>query len=220
MTIRFSIVIIACLQFGPALCPRPATADELAGYMSLFNGRDLAGWEGKQAWFQVRDGAIVAGSLDRPIPNNEFLCSKKKFGNFVLKLRARLVGPPASNAGIQIRSKRIPNHHEVEGYQVDMAIQGERNIWGALYDESRRREMLSIPDQVELAKVYRHGDWNDFTIRCEGRRIRIWVNDYLTVDYTEPDPDIPQRGIIGLQIHSGPPSEAWYKDIYIQELSG
>jgi hypothetical protein len=39
-----------------------------------------------------------------------------------------------------------------------------------------------------------------------------------TVDYTERDAKIPQRGIIGLQIHGGGPSEAWYKELRIKEL--
>ena len=38
------------------------------------------------------------------------------------------------------------------------------------------------------------------------------------VDYTELDDTLEQRGLIGLQIHGGPPSEAWYKDITIKEL--
>jgi len=39
-----------------------------------------------------------------------------------------------------------------------------------------------------------------------------------TVDYTEGDAKIARTGIIGLQIHGGPPTEAWYKDITIKVL--
>jgi putative membrane-bound dehydrogenase-like protein len=210
------LILVTTIGLIVPVAAQPPAPD---GFTALFDGRSLEGWEGKAEWFRVRDGAIVAGTLGRPIPNNEFLCTKREYDNFVLKLKAKLVGPVTSNAGIQIRSKRVPNHHEVEGYQVDMAIQGERNIWGALYDESRRRVMLSIADQEGLSKAYRHGEFNEFTIRCEGRRIRTWVNGYLTVDYTEPERNIPQSGIIGLQIHSGPPSEAIYSDIYLRELN-
>jgi len=38
------------------------------------------------------------------------------------------------------------------------------------------------------------------------------------VDYTETDDSIASTGIIGLQVHGGPPSEAWYKDITIKEI--
>jgi hypothetical protein len=68
------------------------------------------------------------------------------------------------------------------------------------------------------AGVLKPDDSNDYVIRCEGPRIRLTVNGLQTVDYTEPDEKIPRTGIIGLQIHSGGPSEAWFKDITIVEL--
>ncbi|MHC4155994.1 MAG: family 16 glycoside hydrolase, partial [Planctomycetota bacterium] len=53
---------------------------------------------------------------------------------------------------------------------------------------------------------------------CVGPRVQLWMNGYQTVDYTEPDASIDQTGVIGLQIHSGPPAEAWYKDIKIRVI--
>jgi hypothetical protein len=67
------------------------------------------------------------------------------------------------------------------------------------------------------AKVNVEG-WNDYVIRAEGPRVQLWLNGKQTVDYTEKEPDIARRGIIAVQIHGGPPSEAWYKEIYIKEL--
>lgn len=58
----------------------------------------------------------------------------------------------------------------------------------------------------------------EYKIRCQGQRIQLWINGRQTVDYREPDDSIERRGLIGPQIHGGPPSEAWYKDIVIQEL--
>ncbi|HEV3024517.1 MAG TPA: DUF1080 domain-containing protein, partial [Pirellulales bacterium] len=69
-----------------------------------------------------------------------------------------------------------------------------------------------------VAKVLKRDDWNDYRIRCQGKRIQLWINGLQTVDYTEPDDSLEQRGLIGLQIHGGPPSEAWYKEIMIEEL--
>ena len=65
--------------------------------------------------------------------------------------------------------------------------------------------------------MLKRDDWNEYRILAVGKRIQLWINGLATVDYTEPDDAIPQRGIIGLQIHGGPPSEAWYKDITIEE---
>ena len=195
------------------------SAAEPSKPISLFDGKTLAGWEGNLKMFRVEQGAIVAGSLKQSIPNNEFLCTKRRFDNFELRLKAKLVGD-GENAGIQFRSKRIPNHFEVKGYQCDMGRSERRLIWGSLYDESRRRKFLAQGDNERLAKVFKPNDWNQFVVRCQGKHIQIWVNGLQTVDYKEKDAKIEQRGIIGLQIHGGPPAEAWYKDIEIKLLAG
>ncbi|NQT87050.1 DUF1080 domain-containing protein, partial [bacterium] len=91
--------------------------------------------------------------------------------------------------------------------------------WGAIYDESRRRKMLARPGAATLKKALKMGEWNDYVIRCDGKRIQLWLNGVQTVDYTEQDSKIPLKGIIGLQIHGGGPSEIWYKDIEIEELA-
>jgi len=184
--------------------------------VSLFDGKTFNGWEGNLKAFRIADGAIVGGTLKRRIPRNEFLCTKKRYGDFELRLKCRLLGKGA-NAGIQIRTERIPNHHEVRGYQADM---GGRNdyYWGALYDESRRNKILAKPDKKTLAKALKRGDWNEYVIRCAGPKIQLFLNGVKTVDYTEPDAKIARTGIIGLQIHGGPPSEAWYKDITIRVI--
>jgi hypothetical protein len=189
-----------------------------AGFVSIFDGKTLKGWEGNLKMFRVEDGAIVAGTQKERIPNNEFLCTKKKYGDFELRLQAKLEGK-GKNAGIQFRSERIPNHHEVIGFQADIGVMKDNElIWGALYDESRRRKFLVIGDQAELKKSVKPDGWNDFVIRCEGSHIQIKVNGYLAVDYVEKAADIADAGIIGVQIHSGEPAEASYRKIRIKEL--
>lgn len=184
-----------------------------AAPVSLFDGRSFNGWEGPLEFFRIEDGCIVGGSLDKKIPKNQFLATKKAFSDFDLRLKFKVVGKGV-NAGIQVRSRRVPNHHEMVGYQADI---GQR-YWGSIYDESRRRRVLAQADFDALMKVVRLEGWNDYRILCEGKRVRLWINGHQTVDYTEPDDSVEQHGIIGLQIHSGPPTEAWYKDITIQEL--
>jgi hypothetical protein len=180
----------------------------------LFDGKTLEGWEGDLTWFRVAEGAVVAGSLAKPIPQNEFLCSRREFGDFELRLKVRLVAGKG-NGGIQFRSKRVPNSREMAGYQADMAT----GYWGGLYDESRRAKFLGTrAEEGVIAKILMPNDWNDYVIRCEGPRVRLWLNGQLTTEFTEPDAAIPRTGAIGLQIHGGPPSEAWYKDLEIEEL--
>ena len=181
----------------------------------LFNGKSFAGWNGNLQIFRIESGAIVGGSLQDKIARNEFLCTDKQYSDFVLRAKFKLLGDPTkANAGIQFRSQRIPNDHEVIGYQADMG----QNYWGALYDESRRKKVLAQPNLNELKKVLKLNDWNEYEIRAEGNRIRLSINSFQTVDYTEADDNIAQTGCICVQIHAGPPSEAWYKDMTIEPI--
>jgi len=197
-----------------ALVPTLLLAADEEGFTPVFDGKSLKGWEGNEKMFRVEDGAIVAGTLKEKIPRNEFLCTEKKYGDFELRMKVKLVGEGA-NAGIQFRTKRISNPpNEVSGYQADM---GE-GWWGALYDESRRNKILAGPKKEDMDKVVKKGDWNDYVIRAEGNRIQLWVNGTKTVDYIEDDDKIDRAGVIAVQIHGGPPSEASYKEIRIKEL--
>lgn len=185
------------------------------GFTRLFDGRTLDGWHGDRDVFRVEDGQIVGGNLQEPIARNEFLRSDEQYEDFELRLQFKLAGE-RPNAGVQIRTQEIPGDHEVSGYQADLGP----GWWGCLYDESRRRRILAGPPEAERGKPVRENKWNDYRIRCEGPRIRLWINGVQTVDYTEPDPDIPRSGIIALQVHSGPPMEARYRDLRIKVLDG
>jgi hypothetical protein len=200
-------------SFCVVLLGSSALAAEPGAFTPLFDGKTFDGWKGNLKVFRIEDGAVVGGSLLGPVARNEFLCAKKEYGDFELRLKFKLLGNGV-NGGVQIRSRRIPNHHEMIGYQADMAD----GFWGCLYDESRRNKVLAGPPPAERSRFIHHEDWNDYRIRCEGRRIRLWVNGHQTVDYTEPDTSLPQSGLIGLQIHGGAASEAWYKDIRIRDL--
>ena len=163
----------------------------------------------------IEDGAIVGGSLKDKIARNEFLCTKRAYGDFELRLKVKLLGGDAANAGIQFRTKRIPNDHEVSGYQADVGI----GWWGALYDESRRNKVLKGPDQAKMKELVKNAEWNAYAIRAEGKHIQLWINGVQTIDYVEEDPNVDTTGIVCPQIHAGPPSEAWYKDITIVDLT-
>ena len=201
----------------------------------LFDGKTFVGWEGDTTTvWRIERGEIVAGKPDVRQPKNNFLCTTRDYADFDLRLRYRRGD---NNGGVQFRSERVPNHHEVKGFQADFAP----GIDGFLYDESRRGRFLGIFDPAagpvtpppegtaaavrraaqtaaETAKKLHLGEWNVYRIRAEGPRIRLWVNDVLTVDYIEGDAAIPRTGKIALQIHSGA-TEIRYKDLTIEELN-
>jgi hypothetical protein len=183
----------------------------------LFDGSTFRGWEGDTiGTWRIEDGALVGGSLTQQVPRNNFIATTRDYTNFVLRLKARLVGRSGFvNGGVQFHSQRLANPaHEMTGYQADYGA----GYWGGLYDESRRNRTLAAPDSARVAALVKVGEWNDMEVRAENGRIRIWLNGVETVDYTESDPSIPQSGRIALQIHGGAVAEASYRDIVIQEL--
>jgi hypothetical protein len=222
--LRHAVILVAVMTNVAAQAPQKAT--------SLFDGKTLRGWEGDTArTWRVEDGAIAGGSLSEAVPRNEFLCTTRSYGNFILRLKFKLVGTEGFvNSGVQFRSQRPPSPsasagqappsarpvppNEMIGYQADL---GE-GYWGSLYDESRRNKILAQADAKQVKDALRPNDWNDYEIRAEGPRIRLFVNGRQTVDYTEPDAAIPQSGLIGLQIHGGGKAKVFFKDITIEEL--
>lgn len=196
------------LLFLPAVAAEP---------VALFDGKTFAGWEGNidKVW-RIEDGALVAGSLAQKQEKNDFLATTKEYGDFELTLKWKLEGTEGFvNGGVQFRSQRIPDHHEVIGYQADLGAGYD----GALYDESRRKKMLAQPSKEVLAKAQKPlGEWNEYRIRAEGPRIQIWLNGIQTVDYTETEPGIAMSGLIAVQIHGNATSIVHYKDLMITEL--
>ncbi len=186
-------------------------------FLPLFDGQTWKGWEGDKAFFRIENQAIVAGALDRDIPKNQFLCTEEVFGDFELRMQVKFTSTE-NNAGIQFRSKRIPNDHEVIGYQADIGFLNERPLWGSLYDESRRKLFLLQADPNLVKSVVKVETWNDYRILCKGSEIKFWLNDTLVLEYEEFEENIDAEGSICVQIHSGVPAEAWYKNIEIKRL--
>lgn len=192
---------------------KPLPAPEI----SLFDGKTFDGWEirkGEEKWWTIKDGVITGGSLDEEVAHNTFISSTKRYANFDLQLSLRLIkGSGFMNSGIQLRSIRVPENHEMSGYQVDAGP----GWWGKLYDESRRNKVIG--ESVNPAALP-EGDWEwkEYRILCEGPRIRTWINGVPALDYVETDPSIPLEGLIGLQTHGGGKLQVQFKDIRIREL--
>ena len=214
------------MKFASVIIGIALAAKLHADPIPLFDGKTFTGWEGDiDTVWRIEDGALVAGSLEKKQEKNNFLATTKKYSDFELTLKWKLEGTEGFvNGGVQFRTVRIPNHHEVSGYQADLG----KGYDGALYDESRRKKMLAQPTPEVLAKAQKPlGEWNEYRIRAEGKRIQIWLNGVQTVDYTETAGVILQdgksmvidtTGIIAVQIHGGATSIVRYKDLMIEEL--
>jgi putative heme-binding domain-containing protein len=210
LAIMVTLLVAGCLAAaGRADEPRP-----------LFDGATLAGWEtpAKEAkWWRVADGAIVGGALGEQVPHNTFLATTEAFTDFELQLEIRIeAGEGFVNSGVQIRSTRVPDSHEMCGYQVDAGD----GWWGKLYDESRRNKVIAEPaDQKAVVAAVKNGEWNAYRIVAEGPRIRSWINGVPALDYTEQDPSMARDGRIGLQVHGGGKLLVRFRNLTIRPLA-
>ena len=206
--------MIHCTGNSP---PNKSSTPEETDSLILFDGSSFSGWEGDLSFFRIEDNAIVAGSMEKDIPTNKFLCTEGVYEDFELTLQVKFP-TTNNNGGIQIHSERITDHHEVIGYQIDVGYAGDNPVWASIYDESRRNKFLVEAPADRISVLLNKEGYNRYKIRAEGPRIQVWFNGEEVVDYIEEASDIPQAGIICVQIHGGPPSEAWYKDIVLRKL--
>jgi Domain of Unknown Function (DUF1080) len=188
------------------------SAEEKAGSTSTFVPKDFEGWEGliKEFW-SVQDGALV-GYTPKDPGFNTFLCSKKKYKDFEMTFKVRLKDG-VGNSGIQIRSKLADKKKfAVHGPQADIGA----GFWGSLYGEGFGGMMKAA--SKESQEAIKPKDFNDYSIKCVGKKVTIKINGVTTVD--EEFAKMPAEGIIAFQLHAGYKSmEVTFKDIVFKDLS-
>jgi hypothetical protein len=217
--------------------PKSAPA-EPASSVSLFNGKDLSGWDGDPRLWSVRDGVIHGETTaENAAAGNTFLIWKDSdIGDFELRLMFRCNA--TNNSGIQYRSKHIvdnvKNKWVVRGYQHELRNEVEfPNISGFIYDEGGKRGRIclvgekaewtkeskknvtaSLIDKDEFKKLFKLDDWNQVLIVAKGDNIKHYLNGKLILDFTDLDPELKlSKGVIALQLHAGKPMWAEFKDI-------
>jgi hypothetical protein len=185
------------------------------GFVLLFNGRDLTGWDGAPGLWSVRDGVIVGSTEAHPLQHNSFLVLRNEYANFVLRADIKLRN---HNSGIQFRSSRQPDW-VVTGLQADASEVGpEKSAWGNLYDEKGKgRNLMRTPDEgwVKGKSVTRHGDWNSYEIAAEGRRVILRLNGVETINQ---EVDVTAPGVIAIQLHMGEPMEVQVRNLRLKVL--
>jgi len=208
-----------CVGMAGVETTSPAAPPPPGAVVPLFDGRTLAGWEGKPNLWRVQDGLLTGGSLTETIKENQFLASTRDYTNFIVRFQIRLLGTNGFiNSGFQFRSQRVPNNSEMAGYQADY---GEPAWYGGIYDESRRDKVLAAADMRTLRPALnpdRQG-WNDYVLRADGPRLTTWINGVLGVNYTETDPTIPNWGKFGIQVHGGGEALVQVRNITVEELA-
>lgn len=240
MKIKFvSLFAVAALAAAVALV---IAAEKDDGFVDLFNGKDLTGWEGRKNHWSVEDGAITGRTTkENPAKGNNFLIWKGgTVDNFELHASFKILANNNSgfgNSGIQYRSKEAEGvgDYVVGGYQAD--FEAGTTYSGILYEERGRgilaqrgqmtwiqpdgkiRVVGSLGSSEEIQKVIRKEDWNDYVIIARGNHLTHVINGRVTVDVTDDqESKAAKSGILALQLHAGDPMTVQFKNIKLKKL--
>ena len=217
--------------------PAPVAGDE-PGFASIFDGKTLEGWEGNPAYWRVDNGALVGEITPATvIKSNTFIIWRGgRPRDFELKLEYRIT--PEGNSGINYRSSVVPdavtpeNKFAMRGYQCD--LDGRKRYPGNNYEEKGRLFLAvrgqmtrvvggrppvllsTIGDTDELARVITD-DWNAVHLTVRGNVLTHSINDRLMTVVVDDDvPNRPADGLIGVQVHVGPPMKVEYRNIRLK----
>ena len=227
--------------------------DTEEGFVPIFNGVTLDGWEGDPIYWRVENGSLVGEVTPETIlKRNTFIIWREGSPvNFELKLEYRISG--SGNSGINYRSKEIEDlPFALKGYQCD--IDGNNRYTGQNYEERGRTTLAYRSEIVELMTledslsqkplrelVTRNAwsqrnvisflgdfdemgsqisnDWNECHLVVKDNILLHYVNDILMSEVI--DNDINNRtmsGLIGVQVHVGPPMKVEFRNIRIKLL--
>ncbi len=193
-------------QDAPTVAPREGASETL----TLFNGKDLTGWEGHEKYWSVEDGTIVGKNSD-PIKVSTYLLTKRKFSDFRLVATVKLV-KSEMHSGIAFWGRLAPEQKDPYTYAGHLVM--FPSGWG-MFDLYGRR---GLPvDAAPAKKVGKQHEDNRLEILAQGNRVRVAVNGTQVIDWRDPLPDRIKEGPIGLQLHSNEvPQEVHFKDIVLE----
>lgn len=210
------------------------------GFKPLFNGTDLAGWQGNPKLWSVQDGTItgITGTnADNKINHNTFLVyTNAPVGDFELRFSYKITSK--GNSGVQYRSKVLRQGAfgpVVGGYQAD--FEGGKKYSGILYEEQGRGILAergqktvmeaaavkpkvtgSVGDSKAIQDKIVPEGWNDYVVIAKGNHLQHFINGMPTADVTdEQEAKAAKSGVLALQIHVGPPMQVQFKDIRIKQ---
>ena len=177
-----------------------------AGWIDLFNGKDLTGWRiAEDGPWEVKEGAIVVTG------KRSHLFTEKEFKNFEFK--ADVMTTPGSNSGIFFHSKFQDEGWPTLGYESQVNVSHKDPVkTGSLYN------------RVKLFKTpAKDNEWWTQHIIVKGRNVVVKINGETVIDYTEPEgatgsPSLGEKGSFALQAHD-PKSVVYYKNIRVKPLT-
>ena len=221
------LVSLLCIPFSVSF----SRAQGTESVIKLFNGKDLAGWIGREDLWSVEAGQIVGRTTaEAPLEQNSFLIyTDREPADFELTLQFKIEN---TNSGIQYRSRILDREQFiVGGYQAD--IDFENRYSGIVYEEKGRRILADRGESVTLEssgeKVRKRvadgrklgagihpGKWNDYRIVARGNHLQHFINGTLTAEvFDNQESEAATSGAIALQLHRGEPMVVRFKNIFL-----
>lgn len=216
----------------------PVATNDESGFVSIFDGKSLAGWEGDTNYWRVENGCLVGEVTPTNLLKiNSFIVWRGgETRDFELKVEYRVSAQ--GNSGINYRSSMVTNAPwAMQGYQAD--IDGKNQYTGQNYEE-RGRTFLALRGQItrqvdgqlpqiigsvgtgeELLAAIKNGDWNEYHLIVCGNVMTHMLNGHVMSVVV--DEDLKNRkfdGMLGVQVHVGPPMKIEYRNFRLKNLSG
>ena len=214
--------------------PDALVMDEHAGFESIFDGT-LKNWDGDPKIWRAEDNSIIGEtSKDNALKINTFIIYRgDKPKDFELKMEFRM---NSTNSGIQYRSVELPEVGKwvLKGYQADMDF--VNTFTGMLYEE-RGRGIMALRGQMtytepgknarvigqlqggdELKGYININGWNQFHVIARGNLLVHVLNGHVTSVMIDDDTEKRTlEGLIGLQMHVGPPMKVEFRNIFLKK---
>jgi hypothetical protein len=195
---------------APVVPPREGKSETI----TLFDGKSLDGWEGRDDLWSVKDGAIVGKNKDE-VKVSTYLQTKRSFSDFRLTCKGKLGAESEMHTGIAFWGRKAPEKGDPYTYAGPLVMFPSN--WG-MYDLFGRNGLPVDASAIALEKkAGKQHDWNDLEILAQGNRVRVAVNGTACIDWRDPEPDRLKEGPIGLQLHANKmPQEVQFKDIVVE----
>jgi hypothetical protein len=220
---------------GPQIQPTPLN-DSNEGFMPIFNGTSLDGWEGDSRYWRVENGEIVGEVTPATLlkQNNFLIWRGGQPANFELKVEFRISAQ--GNSGINYRSEEIAGtKYLLRGYQAD--IDAANKYTGQNYEERGRTFLAprgtityattgqtpaiiaSLGSADDLKQYVKNGDWNSYHIIARGNVLIHILNGHVMCEVIDGDTEHRKMsGLIGVQVHVGPPMKIEYRSMLLKQL--
>jgi len=238
----------AALMLGLCAASNAAAQGLPAGFVPLFNGKDLGGWKvpaGDNGHWKVVDGVIDYDARSEA-PGDKMLWTAREYADFVLRLDWRIKETPFVNPNVRIVKPDGTNKKDAQGNEIKISVpdsdsgvylrgieDAQVNIWcwpvgsGEVYGYRTKTDDAEVRAGV-TPKVNADrdiGQWNSFEITMRGDRLTVVLNE-ITVIRDARLPGVPARGPIALQHHGdwkdgawmSPPALVQFKNLAIREL--